>query len=151
MISGRVGSKGFTLIELMVALVIGAILFAIAIPGYNGQIRKSRRTEAKTSLLDMVGREERLYATTNAYSSTPSALGYGANPDAFPVTVGAGYYQVTVATNAGPPATFTFTATPIAGTGQENDTDCSSFTVDQAGRQVAVDSSNADNTATCWR
>ena len=144
-------SAGFSLTELLVALVIGAILFSVAIPSYNGQVRKSRRTDARTALLDLAGREERLYATTNAYSSTPSALGYTAAGDAFPMSVGSGYYQIAVAANVGPPATFTLTATPIAGMGQENDTDCVSFAVDQAGRQTALNGSAVDNSATCWR
>jgi type IV pilus assembly protein PilE len=144
-------SAGFTLIELLVALVIGAILISIAIPSYNSQVRKSRRTDARTALLDLAGREERLFATTNAYSATPSALGYTAAGDVFPMTVGSGYYQIAVAANLGPPATFTLTATPIAGMGQENDTNCASFTVDQAGRQTALDGSAADSSAECWR
>ena len=142
---------GFTLIELLAALVIGAILFSIAIPSYMSQVRKSRRTDARTALLDLAGREERLYATTNAYSATPSVLGYTAPGDAFPMAVGGGYYQISVAAALGPPATFTLTATPIAGMGQENDTDCASFAVDQAGRQTALDGSAADASAECWR
>jgi type IV pilus assembly protein PilE len=149
--SRKVESAGFTLIELMVALVIGAILLSVAIPSYNAQVRKSRRTDARTALLDLAGREERLYATTNAYSATPSALGYTAAGDAFPMTVGSGYYQIAVAANLGPPATFTLTATPIAGMGQENDADCASFAVDQAGRQTAWDGSAVDASAACWR
>jgi prepilin-type N-terminal cleavage/methylation domain-containing protein len=54
---------GFTLIELMVTLVVATILLAIAIPSYLNQIRESRRTEAKTALLDLAGREETLYST----------------------------------------------------------------------------------------
>jgi type IV pilus assembly protein PilE len=149
--SRNVESAGFTLIEILVALVIGAILFSVAIPSYMGQVRKSRRTDARTALLDLAGREERLYATTNAYSATPSALGYNAAGDAFPMTVGSGYYQIAVAANLGPPATFTLTATPIAGMGQENDADCASFAVDQAGRQTALDGSAVDASAACWR
>ncbi len=142
---------GFTLIELMVTLVIGAILLGIAIPAYQSQIRKSRRTEARTALLDLAAREERLYTVTNAYSGTPSAIGYGASPDQFPVVVGSGYYRVAVATTVGPPAGFTLAATPVAGQGQDLDTDCASFTVDQTGNQSALNSANADSTATCWR
>jgi type IV pilus assembly protein PilE len=144
-------AAGFTLIEILVALVIGAILFSVGIPSYMSQVRKSRRTDARTALLDLAGRQERLYATTNAYSVTPSVLGYTAAGDVFPMAVGSGYYQVAVAVAAGPPATFTLTATPIAGQGQENDTDCASFGVDQAGRQTAVDASAVDASATCWR
>ena len=53
---------GFTLVELMVTLVVAAILATIAIPAYQNQIRESRRTEAKTALLDLAGREETLTA-----------------------------------------------------------------------------------------
>jgi|KBSSwiStaDraftv2_1062776.scaffolds.fasta_scaffold155893_3 type IV pilus assembly protein PilE len=142
---------GFTLIELLTALVVGAILFSIGIPSYLSQVRKSRRVDARTAMLDLAGRQERLYATTNAYSATPSVLGYTAPGDVFPMTVGSGYYQIAVAANAGPPATFTLTGTPVAGMGQENDTDCASFTVDQAGRQTALNGSAVDNSAECWR
>lgn len=47
--------KGFTLVELIVVLVILAILAAIAIPTFNGYIKKAREktvsTEARTVLL----------------------------------------------------------------------------------------------------
>lgn len=142
---------GFTLIELLVTVVIGAILLSIAIPAYQSQIRKSRRTEARTALLDLAAREERQYTITNTYSGTPSAVGYSAAPDQFPVVVGSGYYRVAAVTTVGPPAGFTLTATPVVGQGQELDTDCASFTVDQTGNQSALNSTNADSTATCWR
>src|SRR5258708_40052678 len=84
-------SKGFTLVELMVVIVIVAILAAIAIPGYTSQIRKSRRTEARNALLDAAAREERFFATNNYYTVTGTDLGYGA---ALPVHVGNNYYQL---------------------------------------------------------
>src|ERR1700686_4376020 len=88
------GIGGFSLIELMVTLVVATILLTIAIPSYQNQIRKSRRTEAKTALLDLAGREETLYSTKNVYSIVPSTLGYGAG--AFPMQVGSKYYSVNV-------------------------------------------------------
>ena len=94
------GSAGFTMVELMVVVVIASVLMAIAIPTYLDKVRKSRRTEAKTALLDLAGREERFYNTNNTYSSTPSDLGYGAVAAAFPMTVGSGYYQVSVVVTA---------------------------------------------------
>jgi type IV pilus assembly protein PilE len=56
---------GFTLIELMTTILVGSILLAIAIPSYNAQTQKSRRTEAKTALLDLASREERYNSTYN--------------------------------------------------------------------------------------
>ena len=42
--------KGFTLIELMIALVIAAIVLAIAIPAFTEQLAKSRRADAISGL-----------------------------------------------------------------------------------------------------
>jgi type IV pilus assembly protein PilE len=143
---------GFTLIELMVTLVVAATLFAIAVPAYLTQIRESRRTQAKTALLDLAGREETLYSTQNLYSSLPTAVGYtGAS---FPLNVGNGYYSVNVQVpNPAAPAaqpSFLITATPVAGTSQAKDAACQSFTVDQIGNQTALDSGGNVNSTTCW-
>ena len=151
----RTYSKGFSLIELMTALVVASILLVIAIPAYLQQIRESRRADAKTALLDLAGREETLYSTTNAYSNVPSAVGYGNG--AFPVPVGSNYYTVNVqvpnpnAQATIPPSpSFLLTATPVAGSSQTNDAACQAFTVDQLGNQKAYDSGGADNSTICW-
>jgi type IV pilus assembly protein PilE len=143
-------TRGFTLVELMITLVVGAILVTIAVTSYTRQVRKSRRTEAKTVVLDLAGREERNYSTSNSYVAVPASLGYtGA---AFPIVVGNGYYNINVAVVAaapGVPTTFTITATPIGD--QANDTKCASFTVTDQGVQSALDSGGADATIDCWR
>jgi type IV pilus assembly protein PilE len=136
----------------MITLVVATILFAIAIPSYLNQIRESRRTEAKTALLDLAGREETLFSTQNLYSAVPATVGYGAG--AFPLQVGSGYYTVNVAVpNPAAPAaqpSFLITATPVAGTSQAKDAPCQSFSVDQLGNQTALDSGGAVNSKTCW-
>jgi len=140
-------APGFSLIELLIVVTIVAILAAIAIPQYNTSVRKSRRTEAKSALLDLAGREERYFNTNNAYSSTPSDLGYGPVGASFPEVIGSGYYHVTVAvTAAAPPVlpTYTITATPIT-TDQLKDTTCLFFTVTNTGQQTAT------TMPTCWQ
>ena len=146
----RLRAGGFSLIELLTVLAIGAILTVIAVAGYSSQVRKSRRTDAKTAMLDLAGREERNLSTVNAYSAVPAELGYAGA--AFPLVIGDGYYQlsvVVVAPGAGVRPQYTITATPIGD--QANDTACASFTVDQQGNRLATDSTGADATATCWR
>jgi len=142
---------GFTLIELMITIVIGSILLAVAIPGYQGQMRKSRRTEARIAVLDLASREERFLSTANNYSQTTTDLGYTGT---FPVTVGSGYYTLTVtspdpafvgAGGTGPSYIVTATATGL----QLKDTACRTFTVTHLGQQTATDSGGTATT-TCW-
>jgi type IV pilus assembly protein PilE len=139
---------GFTLIELMVTVAIVGILATIAATSYQTQIVKSRRTDARTALLDMAGREEKLFSTTNAYGTTPASLGYGTGTGTS-VAVGSGYYNVTV--NVPDPAqanaagTFSLVATPTGP--QTSDTLCLTLSVNQLGQQSSTGSAS---TATCW-
>jgi type IV pilus assembly protein PilE len=141
---------GFTLIELMVTVLVGAILASIAIPAYQSQIRKSRRTEAKNAVLDMATREERYMSVQNKYSSTPTDVGYtGAN---FPIaSIGSGYYSLTVVspdTSQATSTSYLITATAI---GQQlKDTPCKTFSVNQLGQQTATDSTGTAVTTGCW-
>jgi type IV pilus assembly protein PilE len=148
------GSRGFTLLELVITMAVVAILASIAIPAYNSYILKSHRTDAKTALLDMASMEERFFSTNNIYSQSPADLGY--SQTTFPIaSVGNGYYSVsqtaftaaaapTAALPSGTPAYYQFTATPI--NTQVSDTACTSFTLDSKGVQGATGS----QAATCW-
>src|ERR1700688_1955823 len=117
--SRKQASFGFTLIEVMVTVAIVSILASIAVTSYSRQVQKSRRTEAKSALLDLAGREERLFSTTNAYSSDEAFLGYAAATGT-PMTgmaFGNGYYTLTAVTPT--TSSYTLTATPVGA--QAND------------------------------
>lgn len=150
--SGR--AAGFTLIELMITVVIATILLSIAIPLYLHQIRESRRTDARSALLELAAREERYFDTNNAYTNVAGNLGYsGFGSTSYPVGNGQYYYIEAVTVNAGSgttPPTFTLEADPIPGKGQDQDTDCAKFFVDSKGDQTAQNSAGSPNNATCW-
>jgi type IV pilus assembly protein PilE len=146
-------SSGFTLIELMVTVAIVTILATIAVTSYSSQVQKSRRTEAKSALLDLAGREERLFSTTNTYSNLQTALGYAASGTATltNMTFGNGYYTLSAVSPdttqpAGTPS-YILTATPVAGTSQASDTACGSFSINQLGVQTVSGTTSA---GTCW-
>jgi type IV pilus assembly protein PilE len=146
-------SSGFTLIELMVTVGIVTILATIAVTSYTSQVQKSRRTEAKSALLDLAGREERLFSTTNAYSNIEAYLGYATSGTTVMTAMpfGNNYYTLTAtvpdpAQAAGTPS-YILTATPVAGTSQASDTQCGSFSVNQLGVQTV---SGTYTVAQCW-
>jgi len=137
---------GFTLTELMITVAIAAILAAIAYPSYTQYVMRARRSDAKTALLDLAARQERLFSIQNQYSSNPATLGY---PPPFPVQVlssGQAYYQlrVTIDANQSSP-NYTAFADRIGP--QANDA-CGSYTINNLGQQGLVNSTQP--VASCW-
>ncbi|MDR6537617.1 type IV pilin protein [Variovorax soli] len=59
--------KGFTLIELMIVVAIVAILASIAYPSYGWAVRKGRRAQARTAILDLLQQQERFMTQNNTY------------------------------------------------------------------------------------
>ena len=138
---------GFSLLELMVTVAVATILFTIAVPAYQAQVRKSRRTEARTAVMDLAAREERYYSVNNAYTDSALQLGYGTQDASInAMTIGNGYYQVSVVKRAAaPPVLAGFTVTATAFGPQLKDAACQSFQVDETGAQTA-----APSTTECW-
>ena len=61
-------NRGFTLMELMIAVAIVSILAGIAYPAYTSQIAKGRRAECRSGILQSMQQQERYYSQFNAYS-----------------------------------------------------------------------------------
>lgn len=55
------------MIELMITVAIIAILASIAYPAYTEQIRKGRRAECRSGLLQSMQQQERYYTQFNQY------------------------------------------------------------------------------------
>ncbi|HEY0660397.1 MAG TPA: type IV pilin protein [Lysobacter sp.] len=131
-------ARGFTLIELMIVVAVVAILASIAYPSYSDAVRKSRRGQAKADLLEVSQLAERFRTVNGSYAGFAVPAGKANSPDR-----GTARYRVAVATTA---STFTLTATPISGAGQEKDTKCLELSLTQAGVKGAT---GPDGVA-CW-
>jgi len=78
--------RGFTLIEVMIAVAIVGILSAIAYPSYTEYIRRGHRADARAGLLQAQQYLERASTATGVYPTTlPPALKWllpdGTTPD----------------------------------------------------------------------
>jgi type IV pilus assembly protein PilE len=163
--------SGFTLVELVVVILMIAILASIAIPTYQAQIRKSRRTDAKAAVLDLAAREEKYFSLNNTYTNSAANLGYaGSGSTISQQPVGNGYYQINVCLGTATSSTSTtnscaaaaatasgssyvVAALPGASSPQLQDSSCQYFAVDNTGTQWASSTAGigADTTATCWQ
>ena len=134
--------RGVTLMELMIVVVIVGILAAIAYPSYQGQMRKTRRSDGKSVLLDTAQRLERCFTRYNAYNNggCATATAIAGAGQASP----GGWYVVTAAGGALTATAFTLTATPQ--TVQTGDTFCANLTLTQSGVRGASGSAPT----TCW-
>lgn len=59
--------SGFTLVELMVAVVIVAILASVAVPAYNDYVRRGRVAEATSNLASLRVTMEQYYQDNRTY------------------------------------------------------------------------------------
>lgn len=144
--TGRHRSRGFTLIELMVVLVVVGILAAIAVPQYSAHVARTNRAEAKAALMGAAQWMEQRFSANGTYCSTAADCSTNPLPTSMrkvPAT-GDEIYALTVTNLAD--ATYTLTATP-ASTGKMSADACGAFTLNQLGQrgQGGLDE------ASCWR
>lgn len=60
-------NTGFTLIEVMIVVAIIGIIAAIGYPSYQDHVRKARRADAQTALLELSQFMERHYTSNGRY------------------------------------------------------------------------------------
>lgn len=68
------GQSGFSLIELLLALVITAILMSLAIPSYESLMRRSRLAEGRAHLLQLQADMERFLLSQGYYPESLNEL-----------------------------------------------------------------------------
>jgi type IV pilus assembly protein PilE len=125
-------ARGITLIELVVAMAILAILAAVAIPNYSDYVRRGTRADVQAFLMDVALRQQQHLVDRRSYAATLGALGV-----TVPSSIAGKYDVALVVDNAAAPQ-FTLTATPQGGQDGEA---CGALSLDAAGNKTP---------AKCW-
>lgn len=131
-------SRGWTMIELAVTLLVLAILAAIAYPAFTNQIIKARRADGYALLYHAAQRQQQYYTANTTYTSTIGNGGLNLS-----TTSTEGYYTLSVtSTNT----TYTLTATRVAP--QTADTLCGDLTLTHLGAKG--NSGGSWSASKCW-
>lgn len=118
-------SRGITLIELMVVIAVLGIIVSIAYPAYQDQMRKARRSDCHTQLMELASLEERFFTEFGRYTATITAGGL-----ALPNNVSDEGFYTAAAVVGGGGQTFTLTCT---GQGAQAGDGCGNLTIDNTG------------------
>lgn len=139
-------ASGFTLIELVIAIAILAIIVGIAIPAYTAQVTKTHRTEGKSELMQVAQALERCYTRFSSYSDTANCPVAAALSGGGSQLTENGHYLITAPTLTA--TTYTLNAAP-QGSQETRDTWCSTFTLTHTGRKDMTGDASWD-AARCW-
>jgi type IV pilus assembly protein PilE len=107
--------RGFTLVEVLTTCALVGIVTTLAVPGYQAQLLKSRRSDAVAALTRVQAAQERLRAEAGVYSNDFRALQVAASSSE-------GLY--TLAIDLRGAETYRATATAVVGSAQTRDQGC---------------------------
>lgn len=133
---GNRRSAGFSLIEVMIAVAVVAILASIALPSYRDYIKRGKRAAAQSVLMDLAARQQAFLLDKRRYATSSSATEL--KFVSWPAEIAADYSMVpdpVAANNAASPPTFLITATATSSGVMTGDTP---MTIDQNGTKLPV-------------
>ena len=139
---------GHSLLELLAVITILAVLASMAMASYQNHIRKARRADAKSVLLQTALFMERNYTEANRYDrdSVDAAIVNSDLP--YPESPADGnrkFYDIQFL--AGSPTTQTFTLEAAPKNGQQKDTLCATLRIDEAGIKSVTGTGSVGE---CW-
>lgn len=138
--------RGFTVIELVIAVIVVGVLTAVALPSFLDSMRKGRRSEAFSALSAVQQAQERWRSNRASFTGTLSDLGINAT------TNPGGYYTLSIASAS--PTGYEIQA-QAAGS-QVNDTQCTKLGVKVEAGAISYGGCSGCSTLTfaptnsCW-
>ncbi len=137
-------TAGFTLIEVMIVVAIVGILAAVAYPSYQEHVRKTKRADAQSALMELAQFMERYYTANGRYLTSTNAAPILPFTEA-PKDGTSKSYNLAFAANSPTANSYTLQATPKNSMAGDK---CGTLTLTNTGAKgQAAGATMAD----CWR
>ena len=133
---------GVTLAELLTALVIVAVLAAVAVPLWRVHLLRARREDGIAALMALQTAQDRYFGQHARYAALEEL---GLRPQSE-----RGFYDLELRVSDDGLG-YQAHAKGAPQGGQDADSRCVEFTLDQNNRRRAMDSQGNDRSADCWR
>ena len=137
--------RGFTLIELMVALAIATLLLALAVPGYQNVMQRAHRAHARSAVVQAAQWMERAATASGRYPVSADIPAGLVDPDDGCYTLHIVAPDPLQASNQ----SYRITALRSPGTPQAGDA-CGDYTMDQSNRRENDGMAPGHTSAACW-
>lgn len=87
------GTKGFTLVELLIVVAIIGVLATVGVPTFRRMIQKSKKAEAKVNLAGVYTTESAFSAEYNSFGNNLGKMGFQMEGDPAGLTYTVGFFQ----------------------------------------------------------
>lgn len=132
--NSTIEQRGFSLVELMIALTVAGILSAIALPGYGELTRRVQRQDARLALLAIQNRQERYFIEHHQYATSlaagPAGLAMSGRSEA-------GNYLLRIEARADGTGYLAVASADASGR-QAGDRRCAQLAMDETGRRLVA-------------
>ena len=141
--------RGMTLIELLVAVAIVAIIASLAAPSYGAYVTRSKRAVAKSALTMVADQQEQFFLDNKRYADDLTEIGYdsekiGVDENGQTVAADADSRLYIITLDDTSATTYTAEATPQL-VQADRDTACGTLSLTQTGEKLQ----SGDGTD-CW-
>ncbi|GAB3281100.1 type IV pilin protein [Parahaliea aestuarii] len=141
--------RAFSLLEMLIALCVVGLLLGVALPGYERQLQRVKRSTAIAALEHLRARQEQFFVHHRRYAETFAELGLGEGAhciDAQGQQIAADAQQRCYCVVLEEVTSMAYVFRATAQLRQRRDRQCVELVIDQQGRRSASPGATGD----CW-